>query len=90
MIMLVQQPVVQVLFINCFYSWSGYSGDAAIDSDSSVDSHDIGNCLRYNSYNSDNNEYLQELGIDSNVNKNNYLSIDRDDDILQKRKKKRC
>ena len=43
----------------------------------SLDSHDIGIYFRYNNDNSDNNKYLQELGIHNNVN--------GDNDILQKK-----
>ena len=52
-------------------------GDPETDSDLSVDSNDIGNDLRYNNYNFDNNEYLQRLGIDNNVNKKMTLMSTR-------------
>ena len=62
------------------------TGDSETDSDSSVDSKDIGNDLRYINDNFDNNEYLQRLCIDNNVNENNDLNVNKDDDILQKKK----
>ena len=52
-------------------------GDPETDSDLSVDSNDIGNDLRYNNYNFDNNEYLQRLGIDNNVNEKMTLMSTR-------------
>ena len=74
--------------INCFYLWSRYSGDTETDSDSFVDSHDNGSYLRYDNNYPDNNKYLQELGIDNSVNKNNVSNVNQGDKHITKKKKK--
>ena len=72
--------------INCFFSSLSYFGNTETDSDSSVDSNDNGNYLRYDSDHSHNND-LQELDIENNVNENIGLNVNWDIYILQKRKK---